>query len=254
MNLKGKKIIVTGGAGGIGSELTRLLLDQGSVVAVIDNDSEKIQKLKKSIPEEKSKSIEIYNVDVSKFKEVKVTVEKFYKKHGRIDALVNNAAILLDGLLLNLSGGKIEKLPIKIWNDTIATNLSGYFYSTREVVEKMALERTKGVIVNVSSISSIGNLGQTSYSASKAAVNALTVTWSQELSNFGIRVAGVSPGMTDTSMPRKSMSDSILKKWVMQTPMKRMALPSEIASTILFVLENDFICGRNIEVDGGLRM
>lgn len=254
MELKNKKIIVTGGAGGIGSELVRLLFAKGSTVAVMDNDTELLDKLKGSFSEHLGSSIEIYRTDISKFKEVKENVERFYNKYGEIDALINNAAILRDGLLLNIFEGQIKKLPRKIWKETIDTNLSGYFYCTREVVEKMVMKRTKGIVVNISSISSSGNAGQTSYSASKAAINALTVTWSQELSKFGIRVAGVSPGMTDTSMPRASMPESTLEKWVKMTPVKRMAFPSEIASTVMFVLENDFICGRTLEVDGGLRM
>ena len=124
----------------------------------------------------------------------------------------------------------------------------------REVAEKMLLRRTEGVIVNVSSISSSGNAGQTSYSASKAAVDALTVTWAQELANLKIRVAGVAPGMTDTQMPQNSMKASVLEDWINTTPMNRMAHSSEIADGVLFVLKNDFVCGRVIQIDGGLRM
>ena len=123
------------------------------------------------------------------------------------------------------------------WQKTIDTNLSSYFFFAREVAEKMLLRRTEGVIVNVSSISSSGNAGQTSYSASKAAVDALTVTWAQELANLKIRVAGVAPGMTDTQMPQDSMNASTLKEWINKTPMGRMAHSSEIADGVLFVLE-----------------
>ena len=118
----------------------------------------------------------------------------------------------------------------------------------------MVSSRTKGVILNVSSISASGNSGQTGYAAAKAAVNSLTVTWAQELSLFGIRVAGLAPGMTDTDMPRKSMNDDMIKNWTMKTPLRRMASPEEIAQAIVFVLKNDFFCGRTLELDGGLRM
>ena len=254
MELRKERIILTGAAGGIGSEITKKLLEAGSIVAAVDIDEEGLKKLVKYVSNNKKSILEVYNADVSRFSDVKQTVDDFYGKYGEIDILINNAAILCDSLLINVFGGKIIKHKIENWEKTINTNLSSYFFFAREVVEKMVLERTKGVIINVSSISSSGNLGQTSYSASKAAVNALTVTWSQELTKFGIRVAGVSPGMTDTFMPRNSMKDIVLEDWVRKTPLRRMAFPEEIAKGVLFLLENDFICGRTIQIDGGLRM
>jgi 3-oxoacyl-[acyl-carrier protein] reductase len=106
----------------------------------------------------------------------------------------------------------------------------------------------------VSSISSAGNLGQTAYAAAKAGMDALTVTWSLELAYFGIRVAGIAPGIVDTSMPRNSMNDKLLLSWINKTPMQRMGYPDEIAGAILFILDNDFFGGRVLEIDGGLRM
>ena len=132
--------------------------------------------------------------------------------------------------------------------------MDSYFFVTREVVEKMAKNFTHGVIVNVSSISAAGNKGQTAYAASKGAINALTVTWAQELGPLGIRVAGLAPGIVDTDMPKKSLSKNLLKTIINKTPTKRMATPKEIAHGIIFIIENDFFCGRTLELDGGLRM
>ena len=115
----------------------------------------------------------------------------------------------------------------------------------------MVLKRTSGVIVNVSSVSAAGNMGQTSYAASKAAINALTVSWAQELSLFGIRTAGVAPGMTDTQMPKESMTEKQLEQWIKKTA-QRMGQTEEIAQGIIFALENDFFCGRTLQIDGGL--
>ena len=136
----------------------------------------------------------------------------------------------------------------------MASNLNSYFYFTREVVEKMVLQRTKGIIINISSISASGNTGQTSYSASKSAINSMTVTWSQEFSAFGIRVAGLAPGMTKTSMPINSMLTQQIETWINKTPRRRMAEAEEISHGIKFIIENDFYCGRTLELDGGFRI
>ena len=112
-----------------------------------------------------------------------------------------------------------------------------------EVAEKMIRSRTKGVIVNVGSISSSGNIGQSCYAASKGAINALTVTWAQELSNFRIRVNAVAPGMTSTDMPFLAMSQDHLDQWKNRIPLKRFADPSEIADAIIFCINNELAIG-----------
>lgn len=254
MELDGKYVIVTGGAGGIGNATVQRLLQANATVAAVDRDARGLEDVKASSPPEFRQRLMTYQANVGNFAEVARTVTDFFDRHGRVDALINNAAVLHDGSLVSIFGGELRKYPLEAWDETIATNLSGYFYFGREVAEKMLLTRTKGVIVNVSSISAAGSPGQTGYAASKAAVNALTVTWAQELAMFGVRVAGLAPGMTDTPMPRASMSENLLKKWVEKTPAQRMASPDEMASAILFVLRNDFFCGRTLELDGGLRM
>jgi 3-oxoacyl-[acyl-carrier protein] reductase len=252
MELRNKKIIVTGGAGGIGKALVQKLLYSGAAVAAVDNNQAKITQLRTEYLGSSS-SLEVYQTDVSDKEAVSRMVEDFFLKHGEVDALVNNAAILVDGLLVKIAPGRIEKYPLSEWERTFGANLFGSFYVAREVVAKMVSKRTKGVVVNISSISSAGNVGQSSYAASKAAMNALTVTWAQELAMYGIRVAGLAPGMTNTDMP-SAMSESILRQWIQRTPLKRMAQPEEIADGIMFILKNDFFCGRTLELDGGLRM
>lgn len=253
MDIQDKRIIVTGGAGGIGACTIRRLLEKKAIVAAVDINEEGLNQLKRACGTF-IENLVTYCGDINDFKFVEITTEDFFSHWGRIDALVNNAAILKDAPLISLFKGEIRKYPLKDWDQTIATNLSSVFYFSREVAEKMVLKRTRGVIINVSSISSAGNLGQTAYAAAKAGVNALTVTWSLELAYFGIRVAGVAPGMVDTNMPRNSMNDKTLSDWIKKTPMQRMGHPDEIAKAILFILDNDFFCGRMLEVDGGLRM
>jgi len=254
MNIKGKCIIVTGGAGGIGVAIVKMLLKSGAIIGVVDKNKTKLNYMKKSIKNDQKDRAFFYEIDIGHFEQVEETVNDFFNKCQSIDGLINNAAILKDAPLISAYQGQLKKYSLDTWHETLSSNLSGYFYVSREVVEKMVQKRTKGIIVNISSISSAGNIGQTSYAASKAAVNALTVTWAQELSMFGIRVAGLAPGMTDTSMPKNAMTDQQLKTWVGMTPLKRMATPEEIAEGILFIIRNRYFCGRILELDGGLRM
>ena len=253
MNIQDKRIIVTGGAGGIGACTIQKLLEKNAIIAAVDINKRGLELLKKAC-EPYVNNLITYHGDVSDFSFVETITGDFFSRGGRIDALVNNAAILKDSPLVSIFKGEIRKYSLKDWDQTIATNLSGTFYFSREVAEKMILKRTRGVIINVSSISSAGNLGQTAYAAAKAGMDALTVTWSLELAYFGIRVAGIAPGIVDTSMPRNSMNDKLLLSWINKTPMQRMGYPDEIAGAILFILDNDFFGGRVLEIDGGLRM
>lgn len=253
MDIDGKSIIVTGAAGGIGSCIVQNLLRKNAIVAAVDLNREKLDNLKDKCLILGGKLF-CYCGDAGSLNFVESTVNDFFTKCGRIDALINNAAILKDAALVSIFKGKIDKFPIGAWEETISSNLRSVFLFSRETAEKMIIKRTQGVIINVSSISASGNTGQSAYAAAKAGVNALTVTWASELANFGIRVAGVSPGMTETDMPKDSMSHQAISEWIKKTPVKRMASVQEIADAIDFVLKNDFFCGRVLEIDGGLRM
>ena len=118
----------------------------------------------------------------------------------------------------------------------------------------MVEHRTKGLIINVSSISANGNVGQSAYSAAKAAVNALTVTWSKELGMFGIRSTAIAPGIVDTSSTQRSLSEANIRKWKKNTPLGRLGKLEEISESVKFIIENDFFNGRILEIDGGLKI
>ncbi|MFH1288890.1 MAG: SDR family NAD(P)-dependent oxidoreductase [bacterium] len=253
MDINEKNIIVTGGAGGIGFCIIQSLLKKNAVVAAVDLDQDKLNDLENKCLSLPGK-VFCYCGDVGDINFAEFVTNDFFNRRGQIDALVNNAAILKDAPLASIFKGKINKFPIEVWDETISSNLRGVFCFGREVAEKMISKRTRGVIINVSSISATGNIGQSAYAAAKAGVNALTVTWASELSHFGIRVAGIAPGMTDTDMPKNSMNQSAILEWVKKTPVRRMGFPEEIADGINFILQNDFFCGRVLEIDGGLRM
>jgi len=117
----------------------------------------------------------------------------------------------------------------------------------------MVKHRVKGVIINISSISRAGNLGQTNYSAAKSAVDAMTVTWAKELSKYGIRVGAIAPGYINTEMVAKIRPD-VLEKLVQNIPVGRLGEMEEISHAVQFILRNDFFTGRILEVDGGMRI
>jgi len=242
-------ILITGGAGGIGYEVATTLKDKVNSIGIIDNNSEKLSKIN-------NPNFLLYNVDISNFDDLKNAVDDYYINNGTIDCLVNCAAILVDKPLISISikNKSLSRLSLESWDEVIKTNLYGTYYASIEVAERMIKSRTKGVIVNVGSISSGGNIGQSSYAASKGAINALTVTWAQELSNFGIRVNAVAPGMTSTDMPLSAMTKEHLDQWKNKIPLKRFAQPSEIADAIIFCINNKYMNGRVLEIDGGLRM
>ncbi|MBQ0746844.1 MAG: SDR family oxidoreductase, partial [Marinobacter sp.] len=112
---------------------------------------------------------------------------------------------------------------------------------------------SKGVIINIASISRAGNMGQSNYSAAKAGISALVPVWAKELARYGIRCMGIAPGFVGTEMT-ESMRPEVLDKLIAGIPLKRMGKPEEIASAVAFILENDYLSGRVIEVDGAMRL
>lgn len=247
MEINGKTAIVTGGGKGIGFAIVQKLLDKGCRVGVFDKDSDLLEKLR-----QKNREVGCFACDVSDPKQVELSVESFYKDFQKIDILVNNAGIIFNQPLISVGAGGVQKHDIKEWNRIINTNLNSVFYVTLNVAEKMIMERTKGIIINISSVSASGNPGQGAYSAAKAGVNALTTAWSKELGNLGIRIVSISPGFIDTETTKKSMKENVLKEIIKRVPLRRLGKPSEIADAVASIIENDFISGKIFEIDGGL--
>ncbi len=139
------------------------------------------------------------------------------------------------------------------FNKVIAVDLRGVFLCAREAAQHMIDSGRHGVIVNISSICREGNVGQTNYSAAKAGVSAMTVTWSKELAHQHIRVAGIAPGYCDTRM-MATVPPKVLERIVSTIPVERLAEPADIADAALFILRNEYFDGRVLEMDGGLRI
>jgi 3-oxoacyl-[acyl-carrier protein] reductase len=247
MELKDKIVIVTGGINGIGNALVKKLINCGAKVGVFDIDVEGFK-----IIENKHPNLYCIKCNVSNHHQVEDAVDKFFQEFSRIDVLVNNAGILYSAPLLSLTSDGLTKHSIDMWKKVVETDLSSVFYMTVNVVEKMILKRTKGVIVNISSVSAAGNAGQSAYSAAKAGVNALTATWAKELGMFGIRIVGIAPGYTDTKSTHIAVNESVLKEIIKKVPLRRLGREEEIASGILCAIENDFFNGKVFEINGGL--
>lgn len=195
MRLSDLKIIVTGGAQGMGAHFARRLHEAGAQVAAGDINEGALQELPDGIHRRR--------LDVSDEADCAAFVVWAHGAMGGLNGLINNAGILRDGLLVkkDKTTGAIIKLTSKQWQEVLGVNLSGATFMVRETVAKMVETDSKpGVVVNMSSIARHGNRGQSNYVAAKAALAANTVTWSREFAAFGVRVGAVAPGMIETPM------------------------------------------------------
>jgi len=239
--LKGKVVIITGGAGGIGKETGRLFVNEGASVAIFDVSQEGIDAAVAEI----GGNTRGYVVDVARFDDVTRNVQQAIADFGHIDVLINAAGITRDGFL--------TKMDVADWDKVIAINLTGPFNCTKAVAPHM-MERGSGNIINVSSVVGVyGNIGQTNYSATKAGLIGLTKTWAKEFAKKGMRVNAIAPGFIKTPMTAK-MPDKVLQMVVDKTPMGRMGEPIEIANALLFLAsdESSFVTGHILQVDGGV--
>src|SRR5919205_602314 len=207
MELRGKKAIVTGGVRGLGRATVEKLAQHGTTVTVFDLNAAGFDDLRKD-------HVNCVECDVSDYDQVLKATGQYHEQFGAADILINNAGILYSEPLIKITSEGVARHDAEMWNKVLAADLNSVFYMTVCVVEKMITTRTRGVIVNISSISASGNAGQSAYSAAKAGVNALTAVWSKELGPMGIRVIAVAPGFTDTDSTKEAVSDAALRETV----------------------------------------
>jgi len=246
MKLDELKVIVTGGAQGMGAHFAERLFEAGAKVCVGDVNEEALAALPTGIHTRK--------LDVSDEQQVIDFVAWAHEAMGGLNALVNNAGIIRDGLLVrqDRKTGEITTLPTSSWDQVIAVNLTGATMMVREVVKKMVETQTRpGVIVNMSSIARHGNRGQSNYVAAKAALAANTVTWAREFAPFGIRVGAIAPGFIDTPMTA-GMNPKAREALLGMIPVGRAGLPEDVWLAVKFIVECDFFNGRVVDVDGGM--
>ena len=248
MDLSSLKIVVTGGAQGMGAHFAKRLHESGAKVAAGDVNEAALEQLPQGIHRRR--------LNVADEADCRAFVGWAHQTLGGLNGLINNAGILRDGLLVkkDRETGEVKTLSLDQWNAVIAVNLTGATLMVREVVAKMVeTNQRPGVIVNMSSLARHGNRGQSNYVAAKASLAANTVTWAREFGPYGIRVGAIAPGMIETPMTQ-GMNPKAREALVAAVPVGRIGLPEDIWLAVKFVLECDYFNGCTVDVDGGLSM
>lgn len=253
MDLQDKRIAITGAARGLGLAIAKGLGARGAYPLLIDLDLGELKAARSELAEMNIPAA-VYQANVANEDQVDKLFADIVADHGCLHGLVNNAGILRDGLLLKVKNGEVtDRMSLAQWQSVIDVNLTGVFLCGRAAAEQMLRTQSEGLIVNISSISRAGNRGQSNYSAAKAGVAALTVTWAGELARYNIRCAGIAPGFISTDMVA-SMKPEALEMMTSGIPLKRLGDVEEIAQSAVYLFENDYFSGRILELDGGLRI
>ena len=253
MELRGKTIVITGAGRGIGRAVAEDLATRGANLALLDLNEPDLAETTARCARQ-GVTARAYRANTASEDEVVAAFEQMAGQFGRLDGLVNNAGILRDAMLVKVKDGQVVgKMSLAQWQAVIDVNLTGVFLCGREAAERMIQFGNGGVIINLSSISHAGNAGQSHYSAAKAGVTAMTVTWAKELARYGIRVLSIAPGFVRTPLA-ESMRPDMLAKMSAGVPLGRLGEPAEIAHAVAFIFGNDFFTGRCLELDGGLRL
>ncbi len=254
MELKGKTIAITGGARGLGAAMATRLAGQGCKLALIDVDADALEKTAAACREAGATEVATFVTNIAKEVEVEKTFAAIAEHFGALHGLVNNAGITRDALTLKYKDGElVSRMTLEQWQAVIDVNLTGVFLCGREAATRMIEFGCKGCIINISSISRAGNMGQLNYSATKAGVASMAVVWAKEFARYGLRAAAIAPGFIGTEMVM-SMKPEAREKLTSGIPVRRIGDPDEIAHTVQFILENDYVSGRCFDIDGALRL
>ena len=251
-DLSSKIIIITGGAGLLGSRLAEIIISNNGTPIILDNDNKKIVKLKKKV--NKKNLIECHKVDITNKKQIKNTIDKIYKKYKKIDCLINNAGY---NPKLGLKNNKFENFTIKQWEKEIQIGLTGSLVVTQETVKRM-IKQQSGNIINISSdlgviapnqsLYSKNNKKPISYSVVKHGIIGFSKYLATYLAEYNIRSNALCPGGISNNQPKKFVSK--IKKLI---PLKRMAKINDYDGIILYLCSDysSYMTGSTIVCDGG---
>lgn len=254
MDLEDKTVAITGGGRGLGAAMALRLAAARARLALVDLDEKALAETAAACKAAGSEQVATYKANVASEPEVEHVFASIAADFGALHGLVNNAGITRDAFTLKYKDGKlVSKMSLAEWQLVIDVNLTGVFLCGREAAARMIELGCRGAIINISSISRHGNMGQVNYSATKAGVAAMAVTWAKEFARHGIRAAAIAPGFIGTDMVM-AMKPEARNKLVAGIPLGRIGDPDEIARTVQFILENDYISGRCFDIDGGLRL
>lgn len=242
IDLTDEIVVITGAGGGIGRETAITLANLNAIVMVSDINENSMYETVEIIQRNGGVAKGIV-CDVSNYSSVESLVKSVIKEYGKCDVLVNCAGINIDKLF--------QDLTLTDWNKVIDVNLTGTFNMIQGFIKEMKKQK-KGKIINISSISWNGNVGQANYAASKAGVVGLTKTVAKEYARYGITANIVCPGFIDTEMTR-GIPRKVVEKLLKRIPIGKMGSPQDVASCIAFLSSKnaDYITGELINISGG---
>ncbi|HEV7510303.1 MAG TPA: 3-oxoacyl-[acyl-carrier-protein] reductase [Candidatus Acidoferrum sp.] len=243
-SLKDKVALVTGASQGIGWDIAQALVVAGAKVAVAARTEEKLALLVGEIQTAGGEALAV-KMDVADAQQVKAGFKQVIEKFGRLDILVNNAAITRDGLAVRMKPDD--------WDAVMRTNLTGAHLCIQQALGTMMRARA-GRIINVSSVvAQMGNAGQANYVAAKAGLIGLTKAIAMEIASRNITVNAVAPGFIDTPMTNV-LSDKVKEELKARIPLGRLGVPRDVAASIVFLASDEaaYITGHVLDVNGGM--
>jgi 3-oxoacyl-[acyl-carrier protein] reductase len=243
--LDGKTAVITGAARGIGKAIALAFAKEGANIAFTDLAYDDNAKQTEKELTEHGTTVKFYASDASNFDDTQKVVEQIVEDFGGIDALVNNAGITRDTLLLRMTEEQ--------WDMVLKVNLKSVFNFTK-AAQKTMLKQKSGSIINMSSVVGVsGNAGQANYSASKAGILGFTKSVAKELGARGVRCNAIAPGFIMTEMTAQ-LSDDQREQWTKTIPLKRGGTPEDVANTALYLASDlsSYVSGQVINVCGGM--
>lgn len=252
MELANKVVAITGAGQGLGKQMALSLAESGVNLALIDLNSEQLAETQSEC-QSLGVTARSYITNVTDEQQVCATFEQIEADFKQLNGVINNAGIMRDGLFIKVKDGQVIQMPLEQFQSVMDVNVTGTFLCGREASKVMLNTDSKGVLINISSVARAGNIGQTNYSASKAAVATMAAVWAKELGRFGIRSVAIAPGVIKTAMTDQ-IKPVAMERLVNMIPVGRLGLAEEISSTVKYALTNEFVTGRVLEVDGGMTM